>query len=57
MAKITLRIVHYPLKHSIRTDIDTFEGDIEKDKKYWKEHHNANARYFELKEIRGGGGE
>ena len=29
-----------------------FEGDIEKDRKYWKKYQNKEARYFKLgKEI------
>ena len=36
-----------------KEDFDLFDGDIEKDRKYWKKYHNSIARYFKLKEVNG----
>ncbi len=45
-----LRIVESKARFSKNTVISLFDGDIEKDRKYWKKD-NAKARYFELKEL------
>ena len=38
-------------KSSSNDSISLFEGDVDKDKLYWKKNHNTKTRYFELKEI------
>ena len=46
--KTYLRITNSSLSTIV---IDFFEGDINKDKIYWKKYHKIKPRYFELKEI------
>ena len=37
----------------VQVRLEIFEGDIKKDKKYWKKYQRAQSiRYFELKEIK-----
>ena len=52
MKKVYLRVLEAERIVGSKTEMDLFEGDIEKDRKYWKEHHNTEARYFELKEVK-----
>ena len=52
MSKTYLRIIDYPMQFGTTQMLEIFEGDIKKDKEEWIKHHNTNARYFELKEIK-----
>jgi len=36
----------------VKTILDIFQGDIKKDKAYWKKYHNGKARYFKLEEVK-----
>ena len=50
--KVYLRQIVRDLVDKSSTTIDLFEGDIKEDCKYWKKYHNAQVRYFELKEVK-----
>jgi len=52
MRKEYLRELKIGRGNFIETTIDIFEGDIKKDKGYWKTFHNGTVRYFELKEVK-----
>ncbi len=52
--KTYLRMVKYRGKVSFKQVFQLFSGDVEKDRAYWKKHHNEEARYFELKELKRG---
>lgn len=50
--KTYLRYVEIDRPKWSEENMEIFEGDIKKDKAYWKKHHNATVvRYFELKEV------
>ena len=35
------------------SELEIFEGDIKKDRAYWKKYHNAiSVRYFKLQEVK-----
>jgi len=53
MKKVYLREIKISRsKYKVETSLEIFEGDIEKDKKYWKQYHDAiSVRYFELKDV------
>lgn len=50
--KIYLRQKVYNERYGQKTTLDIFIGDIKKDKIYWKDFDNIDAKYFELKEIK-----
>ncbi len=51
LKKIYLRVLIIPSGKVAKEELSIFEGDIKSDKEYWKKHHNAKVRYFELKEV------
>ena len=54
MVKTYLRAIKSN-RHTNRKDkVSLFEGDVEKDRRYWKKYQEATARYFELKEFKEG---
>lgn len=48
--KVYIRII--PKNNSVEFNFDLFEGDIDKDIKYWKKFKGVDTRYFELKEVK-----
>jgi hypothetical protein len=49
MKKSYLRVI-YPKNKGQTETLELFEGNIKKDKKYWKKYQERKVRYFELKE-------
>lgn len=50
---MSLRVLYKKSRIGTTQQLDIFEGDIEKDRRYWKKHQNIKAQYFELgKEIK-----
>ena len=51
---VYLRVLKILRRNSVGTELGIFEGNVKQDRKYWKKHHNTEARYFELKEVEDG---
>ena len=49
MAK--LRVLFKSRIYGTEQEFSLFDGDIKKDKIYWKKHQNVKARYFKLVEL------